>query len=114
MFGREPTSDQETAARVALGKTFAALSGALTIAKRYDDAACIIEVAPEETTGKIGKTRAFSDFRQSVMEANPEVVDVRPVTKNHPATFGFHQHAGVAIYLKEPTAARRLGVWMQC
>jgi len=114
MFGKGPTADQETAARVALGKTFSELSGALSTAKRYDDDACIIEVAPEEETGKIGKTRAFADFRRSVMDENPEVVDVKPVTKNHPAIFGFHQKAGVALYLKEPTVTRRLGVWMQC
>lgn len=114
MFSKRPSPEQETAARVALGWKFAELSGALEVAKRYNDAACIIEVASEDRTGKIGKTRAFADFRQSVMSTHPEVVDVQAVTKNHPATFGFHQNAGVALYLKEPTVARQIGVWMQC
>ncbi|HTK84565.1 MAG TPA: hypothetical protein VL625_05705 [Patescibacteria group bacterium] len=114
MFGRQPTADQETSARIALGKTFAEVEASLSSAKRYGRDAVIIEVASEEQTGKIGKTRAFADFKRSAMKENPEIVDIRPVTKNHPATFGFHQNAGVAVYLKEPTVARRFSVWMQC
>jgi hypothetical protein len=117
MHRKGPTAEQETAARTALDLIFAGLAnehGKLAVAMHYNHAACIIEAAPQEMTGKIGRTRAFADFRQAVKHDYPEVLDVRPVTKNHPGYLGFQQNAGVALYLKEPTPARRLGVWLQC
>jgi hypothetical protein len=114
LFGK-PSAQQEEQAGIALTALFAGLGkldGTLTAAKNRGAIAHVIEIAPEDLVGSIGKTSAFTAFRQQVRTARPDVVDVRPVTVQHLETFGFSQNAGAALYLQEPTPLNRAKVWL--
>jgi hypothetical protein len=115
LFSGNPSAQQEEQAGIALTTLFANFGnfdGVLKLAKKRGATAHVVEISPEDQVGNIGKTSAFSAFRAQVMATRPDVVDVRPVTKQHLETFGFSQHAAAALYFEQPTMANRAKVWL--